>query len=197
LSIDFTDNKQELIKHNSPKQAVCLINSERISRQTVINYLTEIILNDLPNNVQKLGIELHDEQTVGNYYCYSHGLKKHDGNCQRIAHGHRSQIQIWQNGQRDDQLERNIAEKWHDIYLGTNEDIIANDNERVMFRYTTDQGLFEISLPKHRVHIMDCDSTVECIANHLLFLLLPQIPNASSLKVKAFEGIGKGAIAER
>jgi len=196
LDVRFIDNKQELIEHNSPKQAACLIDSTRISREAVINYLTEIILDALPANVQQLNIELHDEATEGNYYCYSHGLKKHDGNCQRIAHGHRSQIQIWQNGKRDDKLEKTIAEQWHDIYLGTNEDIRSQENGRIAFSYTTDQGLFKISLPKHRVHIMDCDSTVECIAEHLLSLISKEAPNTALLKVKAFEGIGKGAIAQ-
>ena len=196
VNINFTDQNQELITHSSPKQAVCFIDSTIINQGSVINYLTDIILRELPSNVRQLNIELHDEAADGNYYCYSHGLKKHDGNCQRIAHGHRSQIQIWQNNVRDDSLEKHIAQKWHDIYLGTDEDIINNKNGRIEFQYTTDQGLFEISLPEHRVHIMDCDSTVECIAEHLLSLTSKLTKSNTSLKVKAFEGIGKGAIAQ-
>jgi len=185
IHIEFTDNKKEFIRHNSPEQAVCLIDCTRISRDAVIDYLNELIMKELPDNVQQLVIELHEENVNGNYYRYSHGLEKHDGNCQRIAHGHRSQIQIWHNGQRSNDLEINIANKWHDIYLG--------------FQYTTDQGLFELSLPTHRVHLMNCDSTVECIADHLLELIqqdAKQVNPKDSLKVKAFEGIGKGAISK-
>lgn len=205
LSINFTDNNNEKIEHTSPNEAVCCIAVERISREAVIDYLRKIILDELPSNVKKLSIHLHDEAVNGNYYRYSHGLKKHDGNCQRIAHGHRSQIQIWQNGKRADALEQSIAHKWHDIYLATNEDLIEHKDGYMRFSYTTEQGLFDISLPEHRVHLMDCDSTVECIAEHLLELILAETrniqnnntsnSNAATIKVKAFEGIGKGAIA--
>ena len=193
-SIIFTDNNNDVIKHTSPPQAICLIDATRISRDAVIDYLSKVILDELPNNVQGLNIALHEESIAGNYYCYSHGLKKHDGNCQRIAHGHRSQIQIWRNGQRDDQLEQNIATKWHDIYLATQEDLVESTNKSHRFNYTTDQGFFEITLPEHRVHLMQCDSTVECLADHLLELIQTE-NNTDELKVKAFEGIGKGAIA--
>lgn len=199
LHIEFTDNKKEFISHNSPTQAVCLIDCVRVNRSAVINYLSDLIMKELPDNVQQLAIELHEESVEGNYYRYSHGLEKHDGNCQRIAHGHRSQIQIWHNGQRHNGLEKNIADKWHDIYLGSTEHVIDNSNGRIQFKYTTDQGLFELGLPAHRVHLMNCDSTVECIADHLLDLIQSEFNEKNQkleLKVKAFEGIGKGAISK-
>ena len=198
LHIEFIDNTQEFISHKSPKQAVCLIDCEHVNRDAVIHYLNDLIMKELPDNVQQLIIELHEENVKGNYYRYSHGLEKHDGNCQRIAHGHRSQIQIWHDGKRHDQLETIIADKWHDIYLGSTEHVIKHNNGRIEFRYTTDQGLFELSLPEHRIHLMNCDSTVECIADHLLELIrqdYSEITKKGALKVKAFEGIGKGAIS--
>lgn len=195
LSISFTDNKHQHIDHSSPIEAVCSIDAEQINSDAVIDFLSKRILKALPDNVQNLCITLHEEAATGNYYRYSHGLKKHDGNCQRIAHGHRSQVQIWHNQQRDDALEKRISEKWHDIYLATHEDLIQESESHLRFAYHTDQGYFEISLPKHRVHIMHCDSTVECIANHLLELLEHE-DQAGKFKVKAFEGIGKGAIAQ-
>ena len=83
------------------------------------------------------------------------------------------------------------------IYLGSDEHVLEHKNGRIQFAYTTDQGYFEISLAEHRVHLMDCDSTVECIADHLLSLLVKEETNSKSdLKVKAFEGIGKGAISQ-
>jgi len=192
-TIDFTDNNNETIKHSSPTEAICLISASRISRDSIISYLTDIILKELPDNVQQLAISLHEETAEGNYYRYSHGLKKHDGNCQRIAHGHRSQIQIWENNARSDELEKQIADQWHDIYLATQEDLVEQTDTHQRFSYTTDQGLFDITLPSHRVHMMGCDSTVECIAEHLLNML--STSSDKQLKIKAFEGIGKGAIA--
>lgn len=206
MHIQFSDNNGETIKHASPASAVCQIAVERISRASVIDHLTELLLKALPSNVEQLEIELVDETSKGHYYRYSHGLKKHDGNCQRIAHGHRSQIQIWKDGKRSSSLEKRISTQWHDIYLATQEDLVSEEDGQLRFTYTSDQGSFSIELPKHRVHLMDCDTTVECIAEHLLGLaqhLLGLAEHSSGLtgkepgkiKVKAFEGIGKGAIA--
>jgi 6-pyruvoyl-tetrahydropterin synthase len=203
ISILFDDRRQQQIVHQSPASAVCQIPTERVDKASVIEFLRAAILPSLPSNVLGLTIELHEEQAQGHYYRYSHGLKKHDGNCQRIAHGHRSQIQIWQDGTRNSSLERSLAAKWTDIYIGTLDDVVEQSADRIRFAYTTEQGYFSLELPTHRVHLMAADTTVECIAEHLLELICKQLnpePSANQsaeplIRVKAFEGIGKGAIA--
>ena len=192
LHLTFINHNDEKIKHESPYEAVCQLNTENVTRSNIIEYLTERILNALPNNVTGLKISLREENTTGNYFSYSHGLKKHDGNCQRIAHGHRSQIQIWHEETRNDQLEKSIATDWQDIYLGSQEDITEQTSNDITFAYRTKQGDFSLSLPKTRIHIMPNDSTVECIAE---YIALKVFSDTKNLKVKAFEGIGKGAIA--
>ena len=202
-NILFTDRQQQKIIHRSPDSAICRIPVEQVNQNAVIDFLHAIILPALPNNVVGLSIELQEEQAAGNYYRYSHGLKKHDGNCQRIAHGHRSQVQIWTNGSRNNQLEQLVAKNWADIYIGTKEDVVDQTDDRIRFAYTTDQGEFSLELPKSRVHLMTSDSTVECIADHLLELVDHELSSLQTMKsttkpnikVKAFEGIGKGAIA--
>lgn len=193
-SIRFTDQHQQVILHQSPASAVSLIPTPRVSRDAVVAYLHDLLMAALPPNVQEVRVTLTEEQTPAHYYCYSHGLKKHDGNCQRIAHGHRSQVQIWKNGQRNSELEQLIANRWQDIYLGTREDVEQQQAGRIRFAYQTDQGYFKLELPETRVHLMHNDSTVECIADHLKALLSEENPDAE-IRIKAFEGIGKGAIA--
>jgi len=63
------------------------------------------------------------------------------------------------------------------------------------FEYKTDQGTFSLTLPEERVYLMESDTTVECIAEHILSVLEQEMPNAR-FKVRAYEGISKGAIAE-
>ena len=195
LTIKFQTVDDELIHHSSPVEAVCLIDCEKVSRKQVSRFLIEKILAELPTNVEQLNINLRKESGAGQFYTYSHGLKKHDGNCQRIAHGHRSTIKVWKNGKRHRATEKAIALQWSDIYIGTTEDVVNYRDGRILFKYTSDQGQFMLELDKDRVHLIESDSTVECIADHLLNLLQTDSPRAK-FKVKAFEGVGKGAIAE-
>lgn len=194
-SIGFTCKRGHIINHSSPTSSLCLIDADRINRKAVAKYVQHGLKAVLPSNIEDIKVTLKKEMGIGNFYTYSHGLKKHDGNCQRIAHGHRSRIEIWKNGRRNRALERRLAILWRDIYLGTNEDISEYANGRIQFNYSTEQGAFSLQLPEERVHIMECDSTVECIAEHILDILESESPK-SQFRVRAFEGIGKGAIAE-
>ena len=181
------------IEHVSPQQALCFIESKEITHDAVIDYLIDCIQPELPDNVERLNISFRQEDDYAFYYCYSHGLKKHDGNCQRIAHGHRSRIEIWENDKRSRTWEQHWADTFTDIYIGTKEDVIKQTKDRVRFAYDAPQGHFEIELDNDTVHVMPYDSTVECIAQYLAEQLKQQHPK-SYFKVKAFEGVNKGAI---
>lgn len=194
-SIEFTSGNGDLIQHSSPSTSLCLIDSKSISRKTVSSFVRNGLKEVLPDNIEDIKVTLRKEVGIGHFYTYSHGLKKHDGNCQRIAHGHRSRIEIWKNGRRNRKLEHKLASLWQDIYLGTSEDVSEYAHDRIQFDYTTEQGDFSLQLPEERVHIMECDSTVECIAEHVLGILESESPKGQ-FRVRAFEGIGKGAIAE-
>jgi len=193
--IRFTFGEGEMLEHRSPSSSLCLIEAEKASRKQVTGFIRDRLLSILPKNVTDVLVTLQEETGLGRFYTYSHGLKKHDGNCQRIAHGHRSKIQIWKNDRRSGRLEKEFSKLWSDVYLGTQEDVIEFAQSFIHFAYTTDQGEFQLKLPEDRVHLMECDSTVECIAEHILDLLEQEHPN-DRFKVRAFEGIGKGAIAE-
>ena len=193
--IEFETKSGERIFHSSPTSALCEIKADKIRRRQLAKFIASQLKELLPNNVQEVHITLSQETDAGAYYTYSHGLKKHDGNCQRIAHGHRSRIEIWKNGRRSRKLENSIAKRWQDIYLGSAEDVRDYQHERVNFAYSSEQGDFILELDRDRVHLMESDSTVECIAHHLLTILETEHAN-THFKVRAFEGIGKGAICE-
>ena len=194
-SIEFRTKTGEIIRHSSPTSALCEIEATRIRRPQLAEFIASKLKEVLPKNVKEVAINLTEEAVPGAYYTYSHGLKKHDGNCQRIAHGHRSRIEIWKNGRRSKKLETTMAKRWQDIYIGTAEDVRDYKADRINFAYATKEGKFTLELDRDRIHLMESDSTVECIAEHVLSLLEDELKN-THFKVRAFEGINKGAIAE-
>ncbi|EAT13515.1 hypothetical protein HF888_08760 [Bermanella marisrubri] len=180
----------------APQQAFCFIDCDEINNQNVAEWLSKELSSTIPGDIANLTISLQNEMIGGAYYHYSHGLKKHDGNCQRIAHGHRSKIEIFVDGARQPELEKEWAQKWQDIYVGTLEDLhnttSIHDIEHYHYRYEAPQGKFDLTLPTSVCYNMDSDTTVEQIARHIAKTLLE---SGHTVTVKAFEGVGKGAIA--
>lgn len=199
VEVTFTDKKGFRLVQTSPKEAVTLLEAEHVNSETVTAFLEDILLSVISQNAKGVKIRLRTENIDGDYYHYSHGLKKHDGNCQRIAHGHRSRIYIDGNGARATKWEHHWADIFEDIYLGSQEDIIGeemiNGIAYLQFEYTSQQGLYQLEIAKERCYIMDHDTTVELIADHIAKATLEQ-SNQENFFVRAFEGVGKGAIAE-
>ena len=182
----------------APAQAILLVDSPEIGTTTLKPYLEQTLIKELPKNVSGVDLHLYHESIDGAFYHYSHGLKKHLGDCQRIAHGHRSQIEVYLDNHRNTKLEHYWADLWRDIYIATREDlqeVLSTDGvEYYRFSYTSDQGYFELTLPASRCYLIDTDSTVELLAEHMVKQLAELKPN-QSIKVLAYEGHNKGACA--
>lgn len=184
----------------SPKQAITLIDCVEITDQAVAQWSVQQLLSLLPDTLDKLHLEFETE-ALGQaaFYHYSHGLKKHQGNCQRIAHGHRSRIEISIDGQRSTAVEQQWTERWRDTYLGSQDDLYAADESaqsdpgRHHFAYQSQQGHFQLSIPTASCELMATDTTVEFIAQYIAQQLKAQSPD-KQIKVRAFEGLGKGAV---
>ncbi|MCB0278941.1 MAG: 6-carboxytetrahydropterin synthase [Calditrichaeota bacterium] len=193
LQFDF---EGELLKFKGPMQSVALLDTETITTESCRQFLEEQIREKLPENIVDLKITLRTETISGAFYRYSHGLKKHDGNCQRIAHGHRSRIEVYENGQRVEDAERLIANIWDARYIGSRVDLfketIHGSTSYYQFSYKSGQGDFFLELSVDRCYLIDSDSTVESIAEYLQTKLLGIFDK--SYRVKAFEGLAKGAV---
>jgi 6-pyruvoyl-tetrahydropterin synthase len=203
VEVVFTTEKQDTFALFCPDDAYAFIYSEKITMESVGAYLKEVIATHLPDNVEGLHLSLRTEVISTPFYHYTHGLKKHDGNCQRIAHGHRSKIDIYRNGKRCTQSEKEWAERWSDIYVASADDRLdAHDlqmlyspesSQYYCFGYEASQGWFEIVLPIQQCEIIETDSTVECLAQFIFQQEQQKEPN-ECLKVVAYEGVGKGAM---
>lgn len=183
---------------HSPHQAFTVIDTTEINPESVSQWCIAELAKHLPDTIDRIEIQLVPEKIQHHFYHYSHGLKKHAGNCQRIAHGHRSTIEITENGERLLDLEKNWCAQWQDIYLGTVEDLqeksLIEGQEYFHFAYQAEQGEFALSLPSEDCDLIDTDTTVEWIAVHIAKTLNRQYPK-QSITVKAFEGMGKGSIS--
>ncbi|PCJ44934.1 MAG: 6-pyruvoyl tetrahydropterin reductase [Moraxellaceae bacterium] len=197
LTIHWQDNAGKDYRHLSPPSAAELLPCDEITTDNIALLMQSKLKQLLPPNVTDIQITLRAEEIDGDFYHYSHGLKKHDGNCQRIAHGHRSRIEIMINGSRDSALEASWAQRWQDIYIGTEEDVIGTStlSNYTHFAYEAPQGRFELSLPSEKCYLIPTDSTVEYLAAHITNEIKQQQP-ASEVTVFAYEGVFKGAIGE-
>ena len=205
--LDFESDRGSIHMY-CPSQGLALIPCLEITPQTISAFLSDIIQSYLPKNVVHVDLTLREENISTPSYQYTHGLKKHEGNCQRIAHGHRSMIEIWRNGRRDSELESRWAARWKDIYLASTEDkisvtklhrhydpVVISDETHYGFSYLSGQGLFELAMPKSTVEFIETDTTVECLAEFILTQIESWPDVDGVIKVFAYEGVGKGAIA--
>ena len=198
LAVEFVLETGELITHQSPKDAVLLIKAISIDSKTIAIDLQKRIKAFLPDNVREVLVTLRNEDISDAFYHYTHGLQKHLGQCQRIAHGHRSRIEIKVNGERDAQLEAQWAERLRDSYIATESHIVnqceLNDIPHVSMAYTAQQGDFALTLPRAKIFSMPTESTVENIANYIAHIICNE--NKIDVQVKAYEGPDKGAFGE-
>ena len=157
--VDIKSNVGNYFLH-SPACAFAHIDDNAITIKSVTKHLSKIIFEQLPANVQGLVIKLRAEAIPSDYYHYTHGLKLHDGNCQRIAHGHRSKIKLFENDKRVETLEHFWCQRWEDIYIASESDRVdsanielsanamnALDSHHQLFAYHAPQGRFDIAVP--------------------------------------------------
>ncbi|MEK6805694.1 MAG: 6-carboxytetrahydropterin synthase [Pseudomonadota bacterium] len=183
-----------VIEHQSPAAAVCVLDAEQVDATSLAARLQDAVIKAAPKNVKTARVHLRHEVIDGAYYHYTHGLKKHAGHCQRIAHGHRSRLAISVDGRRDSKLENRLADHWRDIYLGSTADMTAHGKGRMRFEYTAGEGEFLLELPADRCDLMTADTTVERIAEHLAQKVAAERPRMK-IEVRAYEGVHKGAVA--
>ena len=187
------------LRLRSPGITVCRLDAAEVTMPALRAQLEAHVAAVMPANVHGVRVGLREESTAGAYYHYSHGLKRHQGNCQRIAHGHRSRIEIYTEGRRNEHWERHWAERWRDIYLGSEEDLVAEtrlgDRPALRFAYRALQGEFELEIWRDRCELVPADTTVERLAAYIAAELVRMDPD-TAFRVRAYEGVQKGAVAE-
>ncbi|WP_133471142.1 6-carboxytetrahydropterin synthase [Paraglaciecola marina] len=205
VKVDFMRADNKSIHLNCPAEAYAFVYSDEVTMPSVSDYLKDVIATHLPENVAGIELNLRAEVINTPYYHYTHGLKKHDGNCQRIAHGHRSKVVVFEDHKESIKWQEYWAKRWCDIYIGSSEDIVKPEQtsfeiekgdfeQHHVFAYEASQGRFELAIPKAESEMLETDTTVECLAQYMADEHKRLTPECD-FKVLAYEGVGKGAIA--
>ncbi len=193
--LTFVTDTGECIEYSGPDTAIAIIDAPAITCAVLEASLQTELLKALPANVTGLELHLRDEAVEGAAYTYCHGLRTHDGDCQRLAHGHRSRLAIEVDGIDNPPQAEAWARQWCDIFIGHRADLQTPESDaRYRFAYRAAQGDFSLTLDAARCVLLDGPATVENIAAHIAGELGGTEP-ARQFTVRAYEGVGKGAIA--
>ncbi len=193
--IGLFDNGE--IIYSAPADAFCILKKGALI-EDIKKYLEEKIKSELPENITLIELDLYKftEMEDGAIFFYTHGLKNHQGNCQRLLHGHRSTIKIWVDGIRATDVEQKVVQKWNiSTHFIFRENIKSSDDLNVDISYKASQGEFNLTIPRSSVYILDCETTAENLNLEFLKLALEFVPKYKKIKVMATEGIMKGAIS--
>lgn len=196
-TLSFTTTRGDRIKYTGPASATTRLDMARIEAGPLARWLQDRVFADMPANVDALELTLRAETIDGPVYDYTHGLRGHDGNCQRLAHGHRCRLAIALDGVDRPDVAHAWAEAWQGVFVGSSSDeIISDTNGRRVFAYSAPQGDFALDIAAEHCVVVEGPATVENIADYIAGVLVARYPG-QAIEVRAYEGVGKGAIARR
>jgi len=195
--------------YQCPPAAVYFINSKVVDGSSIAAALEHEMAVHLPQNVVQFKVSLREEFIQeGSVFRYTHGLPGHEGACQRLFHGHRSKIEIYENGIRNFQIEKIVSEElFHNrIHILSPGQIISGNlkkfqtgsyGDMIEVSYTSSEGRFEGSIPANRCLLFENSTSIESISQNLINYILnhSSIKPQGSLMVRCFEGINKGGEA--
>lgn len=215
IEVHFGSNQVQKIQYQAPLESVCLV-SMGSDEKSLETFIATLLMNEMPSNVKRVEVNLRTEKFPEMFH-YTHGLKQHYGNCQRLFHGHQNTIEVWKNGTRELSWEKKLVQEVFkgNIHFAFWENIINKVDIQKMTKslidipmgiyssevmleieYSATQGRYFASIPANQVFIMPCETTIENIAAFFAQWVKDQWGKPSDkVMVVGFEGIGKGAKA--
>ncbi len=192
-----------------PKGATFPIHAVAIKPALVEQEFSKILKHRLPGEISSVQVFLREEvlaQTEASFR-YTHGIRGHEGLCQRPFHGHRSRIEVYVNKDRRPDLEQYVVRELFDsnIHIASSSQILSGPAEvgrrletsdPVKLSYVGSLGRYEAIVPSNRLFVVDGDTSIECITLQISKDLETKLPPRSHLKVLVNEGIDKGSFFE-
>lgn len=196
----------QALAYECPEEAISRIPGATFSKaalETAIKLAIEAEFRQLSiDNILSVEITLRDEVYPEGkaWYQYTHGLKHHGGNCQRLWHGHKNRIDLSVNGMPDPEMEREIADLFFRSHIAFHENCDAKNlrmGQRqdhldfVEVEYQSSQGRFWARIPGPHVVVVPDEPTIENLASFVMDEFSKK--RRGTLEVKVYEGIHKGA----
>jgi 6-pyruvoyl-tetrahydropterin synthase len=197
--------------YECPREAFELFPDKQVDAGVIAYHLSRLAKGCLPRNVAEARFSLSSSPrfSAEASFRYTHGLRFHDGNCQRLFHGHRNPVEVWVNGKREDFWERSLAAEWNeahfvavptlrnrpelDLPLGKR---LPRHGGQAIVEYSSAQGGFRASLPASRVILVSQEPSIETMSE-LAAETLRAKGLKESFRVVAYEGLNKGAATSR
>jgi 6-pyruvoyl-tetrahydropterin synthase len=203
LEVKATYGEGKTFSYKCPDVGLCILDVDEITVEVMRDHLEMEVMKVMPENVALVELQFRQEELgTGPSYRYTHGLKQHYGNCQRLLHGHRNRVDVLVNGRRSEELEVRVANLWENVHLAFPENIISegfvlgqrqSQLDRIHLSYVSSQGQFDLDISGHEVYVMPYETTVENIARHLRDTVQSWVGSSDKVQVFAYEGIRKGA----
>lgn len=196
----------EFYSYTCPKEAVVEIPGESITKDQLEAALANYALPRLPKNVSAVRFFLREDPRfqVEPNFRYTHGLRLHQGNCQRLFHGHRNPIEVWVKGERSKDWEAELASEWENAHFARESTVEnrasvdlplgerrKNLTTSAIVSYQSPQGLFRAEIPASRIVLLPSEPSIEKIAEASLQWLLRR-GLQDEFRVVAYEGLNKG-----
>jgi 6-pyruvoyl-tetrahydropterin synthase len=197
----------EEFSYTAPEQSWVLLGGARVTAEAIAADMAARAKAVLPANIASVRFELREEARFAGEanFRYTHGLRYHDGNCQRLFHGHRNPIEVWVDGARNEEWELLLATEWEgahftaaatlanrealDLPLGRR---LFNHPGTAEIAYSSPQGNFRSRIPASRLVLLETEPSIENIAK-LGYELVRRQGVAGALVVRAYEGLNKGS----
>lgn len=216
LKLERGDRRHELSlslgnerwRYSAPGEAFAFLHADRVSTQVLERHLASVILPELPENVQSVNFSIEAESGISALpnFRYTHGLRLHEGNCQRLFHGHRNRIDVFADETKDRVLEEELSLLFENVHFASQE-TIENRSEielplerrnpelrgNARLSYQSGQGKFLAEIPASRLMLLREEPSIENIAL-LAKRILEQRHPGRKIMVRGYEGIDKGAI---
>jgi len=208
----FITVEEKEFYYKAPDEAFYLLDADTYSPEALARQLEKTILEQVPKNIDKVELSFESETEKQSYFHYTHGLRDHGGNCQRLFHGHRNTVRVFLDQKREEALESWLSESefqsnvhfcyWDNVQnkndfgdvLNRDLQIGRTDSKSLVhIAYESNQGHFEGKLSPEEVYFMPTETTIENLSYNFAQIIKRKKDISSEIEVWGFEGIGKGA----